>query len=309
MFRVDGSWPGTDGSAEADVVLRTLELASNLGCPVVGIVHSVAVGADADGVAGLVAWGRVARAAARLSGIVPLLLAVTGPVHGGLAPLVGLADHVVFTTAATAYINGPETIRMVTGLDLSPDDVGGVQTHRSASGLAALVADDEDDALTALADLLHALPDNHLAEPPLGPTDDPVDRAADLAAATVPVLPSAAYDVRTVLDDLLDRHSFLEVHAQHATNMVCGLRTDRRPCRSRSWRTSRRVRAGTIDIEASCKAARHVQHADAFGLPLLTLVDTPGYRARQGPRVAGDDPPRRRSSSTPMPARRCRGCA
>ena len=276
LFRVDGSWPGTDGSAEADVVLRTLELASNLGCPVVGIVHSVAVGADADGVAGLVAWGRVARAAARLSGIVPLLLAVTGPVHGGLAPLVGLADHVVFTSAATAYINGPETIRMVTGLDLSANDVGGIQTHRSASGLAALVADDEDDALTALADLLHALPDNHLTEPPLGPTDDPVDRSSDLAAVTVPVLPSAAYDIRIVLEDLLDRDSFLEVHAHHATNVVCGYgRVGGHAIAVVANQPA--VRAGTIDIEASCKAARHVQHADAFGLPLLTLVDTPGY--------------------------------
>ena len=276
LFRVDGSWPGTDGSAEADVVLRALQLGASVGCPVVGLVHSVAVAPYAEGVAGLVAWGRVAREAARLSGVVPLLLAVTGPVHGGLAPLVGLADHVVVTAGSTAYINGPRTIRMVTGLDLTPDDVGGVRMHASLSGLASLVADDENDALAALADLLHTLPDNHLVESPLGPTSDPVGRPCDLAVATVPDLPSTPYDVRIVIDDLLDDGSFLEVHAGHATNVVCGFgRIGGNAIAVVANQPA--VRAGTIDIAASCKAARHVQHADAFGIPLLTLVDTPGY--------------------------------
>lgn len=276
MFQVHGSMPGTDGSAEADVVLRALQLGASVGCPVVGLVHSVAVAPGAEGVAGLVAWGRVAREAARLSGVVPLVLAVTGPLHGGIAPLIALADHVVVTAGSTAYINGPRTIRQVTGLGLTPNDVGGVRIHASSSGLASLVADDEDDALAALADLLHTLPDNHLVEAPLGPDGDPVDRPCHLAAATVPELASAAYDVRVVIEDLLDDGSFLEVHALHATNMVCGYgRVGGHAVAVVANQPS--VRAGTIDIAASCKAARHVQHADAFGIPLLTLVDTPGY--------------------------------
>ncbi|MCU1498923.1 MAG: pccB [Acidimicrobiales bacterium] len=276
FFRVDGRRADSSGAAEAEVVERALALAEQTGCPVLGLVHSVAVDVGDGGLDALVAWGRVAARTVRLSGVVPLLLAVTGPVHGSLTPLLGLVDHVVVTGSATAYVNGPGPVRDVTGLRVDPVALGGAFVHATGSGLASLVATDEEDALAALSELLAHFPDNHLADAPLGPVDDPADRRCRRAALTVPPSASQAYDVRDVLADVFDRDSLLEVHADHAPNLV----TAYAGLGGRSVAVVANqpaVRAGTLDIEASCKGARHVHGADALGLPILTFVDTPGY--------------------------------
>lgn len=278
-FEVVGRRADGGGAAEAEVVARTLTLAAALGCPVVGVVRSVAVDPGPEGLAGLAAWGRVAAAAVRASGSVPILLAVTGPVHGSLAPLLGLADHVVVTTAATAYVNGPGPVETVTGLRTDPVALGGAAVHAGPSGLASLVADDPDDALDALADLLDHLPDNHLGEPPRRPPDrdDPPHRRCPAAAAAVPAEPARSYDVRDVVAEVVDRGSLLELHPHHAPNLVTAYaRVDGRAVAVMANQPA--VRAGTLDIDASVKGARHVQAADAFGLPIVTFVDTPGYQ-------------------------------
>jgi acetyl-CoA carboxylase carboxyltransferase component len=149
--------------------------------------------------------------------------------------------------------------------------------HATSSGLAALVAADRDDAVHALADLLDHLPDNHLTGPPRRAVDDDPDRPCHRAAAAVPDDPSQAYDVRDVIADVVDRDSLLEVHEHHATNLVTAYaRLDGRAVAVVANQPA--VRAGTLDIAASVKGARHVQLADAFGLPVVTFVDTPGYQ-------------------------------
>ena len=145
-FHVDGRRADSSGTAEAEVVERALTLASQIGCPVVGVIRSVAVDPGSGGLDALAAWGRVAARAVRSSGVVPLLLAVTGPVHGSLAPLLGLADHVVVTRDATAYVNGPGPVGTVTGQRVDGVELGGAEVHATRSGLASLVAADEDDA-------------------------------------------------------------------------------------------------------------------------------------------------------------------
>ncbi|MGI8756313.1 MAG: acyl-CoA carboxylase subunit beta [Acidimicrobiales bacterium] len=276
FFRVDGRRSDSSGAAEAEVVERALALAEQIGCPVVGLVHSVAVVAGGEGLDALVAWGRVAARTVRLSGVVPLLLGVTGPVHGSLTPLLGLADHVVLTGNATAYLNGPRPVRSVTGLSVDPVALGGAAVHATRSGLASMVATDDDDALAALADLLSHLPDNHLTEAPRWTSPDPASRPCHRAAAVVPPEANRGYDVREVLEDVFDDGSVLEVHADHAANIVTGYaRLDGRSVAIVANQPA--VRAGTIDIDASCKAARHVHGSDALGLPIVTFVDTPGY--------------------------------
>jgi acetyl-CoA carboxylase carboxyltransferase component len=264
-----------DGTAEAEVIERAFAMAAEVGCPVVGVVHTVAVSPQAGGMSGLVAWGRVAKRAVDLSGVVPILLAVTGPCHGGLAPLLGLADHVVLTTAASAYINGPRSVAAITGLRLSPDDLGGPAVHEAA-GLAAWVAEDEEEAMAALSELLSYLPDNHLADPPVEPASDPTSRKCLVASTIVPSRSTATYDVREVVADVCDHGSLLEVRANFAPNMITAYaRVGGLPVAVVANQPS--VRAGTLDIDASVKAARHVQAADASNMPLLTFVDTPGY--------------------------------
>ena len=215
----------------------------------------------------------------RASRVEPILLAVTEPLHGSLAPLLGLADHVVLTTDATAYVNGPGPVAAVTGTRTDPITLGGAAVHAGPSGLASLVADDPDDALDALAELLDHLPDNHLAEPPVRPPDhhDRADRRCPAAAAAVPPEPSRSYDVRDVVADVVDRGSLLEMQSLYAPNVMIGY--GRVEGHTVGIVANQPMQfAGTLDIAASVKGARHVQAADAFGLPIVTFVDTPGYQ-------------------------------
>ncbi len=271
-----GKHRGAIGPTEGQVIERTVRLALDAGIPIVGEIATS--GADvSEGLASLAAWGRVARALSDASGTLPILLSVTGPCVGGPALILGLADHVVMTAEAYAYVNGPRAAASFTGVTTSHAELGGADVHASRSGVASLVVLDEDEAAAATADLLSYLPSNHLEEPPVWPSDDPLDRPSKVAAGVVPERPTASYDVRVVIGDVCDADSFLEVRAALATNVVTGY--------ARLGGTAVGVianqpksQAGTLDIEASRKAARFVQCCDAFGLPLLTFVDCGGFR-------------------------------
>jgi acetyl-CoA carboxylase carboxyltransferase component len=276
-FRLSGGkHRGALGPVEGEIIERVIRLALATGVPIVGELATS--GADvAEGLPSLHAWGRVAAALAEASGAVPVVLSVVGPCVGGPALLLGLADHVVMTTDSFAYVSGPETVAEITGRPTTREELGGPGVHYRRSGLASLVVPDEDDARWAVADLLSYLPDNFLGEPPVVPTDDPLDRPCRGAADAVPASASASYDARSVLSDVLDAESFLEVWAGSAPNAVTGYGrlggqavgvVANQPCQL----------AGTLDIEASRKAARFVQGCDAFGLPLITFVDCPGYQ-------------------------------
>jgi len=271
-----GKHRGAIGPTEGQVMERTVRLALDAGVPVVGEIATS--GADVtEGVASLWAWGRVAKALADASGTVPVVLSVVGPCVGGPALLLGMADHVVMTADAYAYMNGPRPAASFTGVTTDHRDLGGAEVHSSRSGVASLVVLDEAEAAGAVADLLSYLPSNHLEEPPAWPCDDPPDRASEVAAGIVPERPTASYDVRVVVGDVCDAESFLEVRAGLATNVVTGYaRLAGAPVGVIA--NQPRSQAGTLDIEASRKAARFVQCCDAFGVPLLTFVDCGGFR-------------------------------
>ena len=276
-FRLSGGkHRGALGPTEGEVIEQVVRLALAAGVPIVGELATS--GADvAEGLPSLHVWGRVAAGLAEASGAVPIVLSVIGPCVGGPALLLGLADHMVMTADAFAYVNGPETVAEITGRSTTRQDLGGAGVHYRRSGLASLVVPDEDDARWAVADLLSYLPDNFLADPPVVATDDPLDRPCRVAADAVPASASASYDARSVVADVLDTESFLEVWGGNAPNVVTGYGrlggqavgiVANQPCQL----------AGTLDIDASEKAARFVQSCDAFGLPLLTFVDCPGYQ-------------------------------
>ena len=247
-----------------------------LGVPIVGVLATS--GADVEeGVASLHAWGRVARILTEASGTVPIVLIVSGPCVSGPALLLGIADVVVMTEEATAYVSGPGAVEELTGVRVSREVLGGRAVHAVRTGVAALVAGDEESAVHVAADVLSYLPQNCLDEPPLHWSDDPVDRDCTVAAGAVPAAATASYDVRTVVGDVVAHGSVLELRAQHAGNVVTALASVAgRPVGVIANQPSRL--AGTLDIEASSKAARFVQFCDAFNLPLLTFVDTPGFQ-------------------------------
>jgi acetyl-CoA carboxylase carboxyltransferase component len=275
-FRLDGGkHRGAIGVAEGDALERAVRLGVELGVPVVGAVATS--GADvSEGVASLHAWGCVARALNDASGVVPTLLAVVGPCVSGPALLLGLVDQVVMTTDAFAYVTGPDTVTTFTGMPVSRGELGGAAVHDLRSGVAAVVVDDDADALAALATILDYLPDHHLDDPPWFADPDLVDRECTRAAAAVPDDPSASYDVRDVISDVVDAGSLFELRARHAPNLVTALaRIGGRPIGVLANQPSQR--AGTLDIDASRKGARFVQWCDAFNVPLVTFVDTPGF--------------------------------
>jgi len=270
-----GKHVGAIGPPEGRTLAAAIRRATELGVPVVGTIASS--GADVtEGVASLHAWGEVARAMADASGVVPVALLVIGPCVSGPALLLGLADIVVMTDDAFAYVTGPDTVRSFTGIEVDSRSLGGAGLHATRSGVAAGVVADEEEGRELLAAILDYLPSNHLEDPPRWPTDDPVDRPCTRAASAVPARSNASYDVRIVVEDVLDVDSFLELRPNHASNLVTGLgRLDGRTVGIVANQPHQR--AGTIDIEASEKAARFVQWCDCFNIALVTLVDTPGF--------------------------------
>lgn len=274
-FRLEGGpRAGAIGAAEGHVLRRAVTLAIDQGIPLVGVLATS--GADVtDGVASLHAWGGVAAELARASGVVPTLVAVTGACVSGPALLLGLVDHVVMSEDATAYVSGPETAATFTGVPVSAAELGGSSVHARHSGVPALVVPG-DEVQDSLALLLSYAPSNSLEDPPCYSVDDPVERASSVAASSLPERPEVPYDVRAVVGDVFDRESVLELRPDHAPNIVTALaRLGGRPLGVVANQPGQR--AGTLDIDASRKAARFVAWCDAFNLPLVTFVDTPGF--------------------------------
>jgi acetyl-CoA carboxylase carboxyltransferase component len=266
---------GALSEADGHTFAEAVEHAMGAGLPLLGVFSSS--GADVhDGVAALHGWGTAARAMARCSGRVPVLLAATGPVVSGPALLLGLADHVVMTEDAHAFVSGPRMVETFTGESLDSGELGGSGVHASSTGLATLVVPDADAVLDALADLLAYLPSDIDQEPPRWWTDDPVDRLTPEAGACIPASPTGGYDVRDVIRSIVDDGELLELRARWAPNLVTAFATvGGRPVGIVANQPV--AIAGTLDIPASQKGARFVSFCDAFGIPLLTLVDTPGF--------------------------------
>lgn len=277
MFRLEGGeHRGALGPAEGLTVERVLEMATELGVPVLGVVATS--GADVGhGVASLHAWGRVARALSAASGVVPVAMVVTGPCVSGPALLLGVADIVVMTSEAFAYVSGPRAVQGFTAKVVGNRELGGADVHALRTGLAWAVENDEEAAIDAALHALSYLPPNNHEEPPVSLSADPVGSDSELAASAVPASPTASYDVRVVIEDVVDAESFFEVRSLHAPNVVTGLATvGGQPVGVIANQPSQT--AGAIDVDGASKAARLVQLCDAFNVALLTFVDTPGFQ-------------------------------
>jgi acetyl-CoA carboxylase carboxyltransferase component len=269
--------PSTLHDADTAVITRTIALGVEAGVPVVGVLGQVGLGAQ-SGMAALHGWGAAARALAGASGLVPTVLVVDGPCLGGPALLLGLADIVVMTARAQAFVNAPATSARITGSDvLDADLIGGSWVHGTRTGLADVVATDLDNALDIVADLLDLLPANNGEVPQAVACTDPVDRPSYAAATAVPANGRASYDVRDVIVDLVDDGAFLELRGRFGTSVVTGLaHVAGLPVGILANQPSQL--AGALDIEGSQKGGAFVRLCDGFNLPLVTLVDTPGFR-------------------------------
>jgi propionyl-CoA carboxylase beta chain len=263
-------------SAEASgVIANAASTARKQRLPLVMSIASS--GADIlGGIAALHGWGQAARALAECSGVVPTITIVTGPAVSGPALLIGLADFVIMTRDSYAFVSGPTMVAEFTGVTISHDELGGTDAHAKQSGVASLVVDDVDAAREALEHLLTYLPDNVDETARIVATTDSPERRLESVASIIPDSPTGSYDVRKVIREIADDSEMLEIRERWAANVVTAFITiDGETVGVVANQPM--VLAGTLDIPASQKAARFVACCDAFNIPILTLVDTPGF--------------------------------
>jgi acetyl-CoA carboxylase carboxyltransferase component len=260
---------------DGETIRNAAEYALTLQIPVVLVLASS--GADVShGVASLHGWGQAARALVRCSGIVPVVAVVTGPALSGPALLLGIADLVVMTSDAFAFVSGPARVEEFTGIRIGIHQLGGTAMHARASGLCTIEAASEEDAMAHVDHLLGLLPANADEIPPLDAPDDVTDRRVESLREIIPARATSSYDVRHVAAALADAHEVTELWGRWSPQLVCALgRIDGRPVGFVA--NQPQALAGTLDIAASQKGARFVRFCDSFNLPLVTLVDTPGF--------------------------------
>jgi len=241
------------------------------------VLFMASSGADANaGVAALHGWGTAARELTRCSGVVPVVAIVDGGAVSGSALLIGLADIVVMTKEAYAFVSGPMGVRELTGVRVSNADLGGSATHASSTGVAHIVVEDAAEAEEIAISLITILPDHTDQLAPTLTTADPIDRASANCETILPTSASSGYDIRDIAADIADDGDLLELRSGWAQNIVTALATigghtvgfvANQPL----------AMAGTLDIAASQKAARFVAFCDAFNIAIVTLVDTSGF--------------------------------
>jgi acetyl-CoA carboxylase carboxyltransferase component len=238
------------------------------------VFYVASSGADVlDGVAALHGWGIAAAAISKCSGVVPVIAVATGPVVSGPALLLGLSDIVIMNSEAVAFVSGPQMVADFTGVHIGLRELGGVATHSKSSGLCAVESDDIEGAV---AELLEYLPSHTDEIPPISTVTDPVLRSVPELREVIPERKAATYDVRDVIRAVVDEGEFSELYPRWAGQIVTGL------CRVGGLpvgvvANQPRILAGTLDIAASQKGARFVRFCDSFNLPILSLVDTPGF--------------------------------
>ncbi len=266
---------GTLGEMHARKICKVMDLAMKTGAPIVGINDSGGARIQ-EGVDALSGYGQVFYRNTLASGVIPQISAVMGPCAGGAVYSPALTDFVFMTTGAHMFITGPQVIKAVTGEDVSPEDLGGAMTHNAHSGVAHFVSEQETACLEEIRRLLGFIPSNNLEDPPAVDSRDSPERLVPRVQEIVPVDPNKSYDVRDVVGEVVDNGEFMEVHAYYAQNIVVGLA--RINGRSVGIVANQpRILAGCLDINASDKAARFIRFCDGFNIPLVTLVDVPGF--------------------------------
>lgn len=269
---------GSLSKVNGEKIVKVQEFALRNGCPVVGINDGGGARIQ-EGVASLAMFADIFRNNVHASGVIPQISLIMGPCAGGAAYSPALTDYVVMVDKKShMFITGPDVIKTVTGEDVDMETLGGARQHNSTTGTSTYLASDEQDAIEFVRELLDFLPSNNLAEAPQGVFDENLEVSEDdLGLDTlIPDSANQPYDMHTVIENVVDDGHFLEMHSLYAPNVVTGYAhveghtigiVANQPMQF----------AGTLDINASEKAARFVRHCDAFNIPLLTLVDVPGF--------------------------------
>jgi len=267
---------GSLGEVMSEKMCKVMDLAAKIGCPVIGINDSGGARIQ-EGVVSLGAYGDVFARNVQSSGVIPQISLVMGPCAGGAVYSPAMTDFILMVKETShMFITGPDVIKTVTGEEVEFEELGGAMSHNAKSGVAHFAFDDEDQCLEDTRYLLSFLPQNNLESPPrVQPSDDP-QRMDEELDRVIPDSPNKPYDMRDVVRLTVDDGEFLEVHEHYATNIICGFARLNGQTVGVVGNQPRSM-AGVLDIDASVKAARFVRTCDAYNIPLLTLVDVPGF--------------------------------
>lgn len=275
---------GALGEKHAQKICKVMDMAMKVGAPFIGLNDSGGARIQ-EGVAALSAYGEIFYRNTIASGVIPQISAIMGPCAGGAVYSPAITDF-VFMVANTSqmFITGPQVIKTVTGEDVSTEELGGAMTHNQTSGVANFIAQDEEECLQMIRHLLEFIPPNNVSDPPRIETREPL--CEQDIAQIIPESPNKQYDVRNVIQAVVDNSELFEVYHYFAENIVTGFaRIDGRSVGIIA--NQPRVLAGCLDINASDKLSRFVRFCDAFNIPLITFVDVPGFLPGIGQEYGG----------------------
>ncbi|MFR9798094.1 acyl-CoA carboxylase subunit beta [Streptomyces sp. MS06] len=272
-FRIFG---GALGEAHATKIHKIMDMAAAVGAPLVGLCDGAGARIQ-EGVTALAGYGGIFQRNVRNSGVIPQISVIMGPCAGGAAYSPALTDFVFMVRdTSQMFITGPDVVQAVTGERITQNELGGADVHTGVSGVAQFAYDTEEECLQEVRYMLSLLPANNRELPPRTAVDDPEDRRTDSLVDLVPAERGRSYDMRRVIAEIADDSEYFEVHERWAGNVICALtRMGGQVVGMVANQPS--DLAGVLDISSSEKAARFVQFCDAFNIPLVTLVDVPGF--------------------------------
>ena len=267
---------GSLGEMHAKKICKVMDLALKAGTPFVGMNDSGGARIQ-EGVDALSGYGQIFYRNSLASGVIPQISAIMGPTAGGAVYSPAMTDW-IFMVKNTSYmfITGPEVIKSVTGEEITFEDLGGAMTHNEKSGVAHFACEDDKDAVLQIKKLLSYLPANNMEDPPIVPTGDDPKRTDPALDSIIPDSPAKSYDMKAVIESIVDNGEFFEPHMYFAQNMIIGFaRLNGRTIGIIA--NQPKFLAGCLDINASDKATRFIRFCDAFNIPMLTIADVPGY--------------------------------
>ena len=267
---------GSLSRTNANKIIKVMDLAMKMGTPVIGLNDSGGARIQ-EGVESLAGYADIFYRNVRSSGVIPQISAILGPCAGGAVYSPAITDFILMVKETSfMFVTGPDVIKTVTNEDVTMEDLGGAMTHNKQSGVAHFTADNDEQAVLMVRELMSFLPSNNMEDPPVKVCADDLNRLEPKLDEIVPIDPNKPYNMFDIIMPVIDDHHFLEVQPHFAQNIIVGFaRIAGKPIGIVANQPS--VLAGVLDIASSTKAARFVRFCDAFNIPLITFEDVPGF--------------------------------
>ena len=267
---------GTMSRANADKVVKVMDMAMRMGAPVIGLNDSGGARIQ-EGVESLAGYADIFYRNVMASGVIPQISAILGPCAGGAVYSPAMTDFILMVKESSyMFVTGPEVIKTVTHEEVTMEELGGAMSHNAKSGVAHFTADSDEQVVLMIRELMSFLPSNNMEDPPIQPCTDDVMRQDEKLQTLIPADPNKPYDMRDIISTVVDNHNFFEVMPYYAQNILIGFaRLGGKPVGIVANQPA--FLAGVLDINSSVKAARFVRFCDCFNIPIITLVDVPGF--------------------------------